>query len=80
MLLDWRRQVLQLPSTGALTEQAVRAAYWRLIGAQRSGSVGLDVERIRAAKQGLLFELGLRLPSNRSHPKSSNLLREDSER
>ena len=61
MEADWRRQALQLPSVGEISQQAVRAAYWRLLGA--GGEI--DKARIRQAKQQLLFELGQRVPGQR---------------
>ena len=65
MLSDWRRKVLGLPATGPLSEQAVRAAYWRLVGARD----GADLERAQAAKRGLLFDLGVRPPAPRGRRK-----------
>jgi hypothetical protein len=58
---DWRRQILQLPSVCDLSAQAVRAAYWRLM----RGDAHVDKHRLHAAKQTLLFELGVRIPSRR---------------
>jgi hypothetical protein len=63
MRADWRRQVLQLPSIGEITEAAVRAAYWRLI-ARVATELGDDRERLREAKRQLLFELGVRIPTS----------------
>jgi hypothetical protein len=62
MRADWRRQALQLPSVGDLSEAAVRAAYWSLVGASVATKSVLDKERLRLAKRQLLFELGVRLP------------------
>ena len=59
MIADWRRQVLQLPSVGALSEAAVRAAYWRLMAAGAT-----EKERLREAKRQLLFDLGVRIPAS----------------
>jgi hypothetical protein len=68
MAPDWRRQILQLPSVGRLSAQAVRAAYWRLM---RSGS-RVEKDRLRDAKQTLLFELGVRIPSQRKPAPSAS--------
>jgi hypothetical protein len=62
MQADWRRQVLQLPSVGKLTEAAVRAAYWRLVGARAATEPAERADRLREAKRQLLFELGVRIP------------------
>jgi hypothetical protein len=69
MRTDWRRQVLQLPSVGELSEAAVRAAYWRLVAVPTSSELARDNERLREAKRQLLFELGVRVPTlrNRRH-------------
>jgi hypothetical protein len=63
---DWRRKALGLPATETITEKAVRAAYWRLVGESvlRQGRE-IDVAQLRAAKQELLFELGVRVPRTR---------------
>ena len=61
MRTDWRRQALQLPSVGALSAEAVRAAYWRRVGE----AAGADRERLKDAKRELLFELGVRVPAAR---------------
>ena len=61
MRTDWRRQALQLPSLGALSAEAVRAAYWRRVGE----TAGADRERLKDAKRELLFELGVRVPASR---------------
>jgi len=74
---DWRRKVLKLTATGPLSKDAVRAAYWRLIGERSSAEAAVDLERIRAAKQQLLFELGVRIPSARGESKSQDRLIED---
>jgi hypothetical protein len=59
---DWRRRILQLPPFGDLSQGAVRAAYWRLLAAKAATGQTLDRERLRVAKQQLLFEAGLRVP------------------
>jgi hypothetical protein len=56
---DWRRRALELPTTGPISEAAVRAAYWRLVGRCD------DRERLKAAKRELLHELGVRTPARR---------------
>jgi len=61
MRTDWRRQALQLPSVGALSAEAVRAAYWRRV----SEAAGADKERLKDAKRELLLELGVRVPVSR---------------
>ena len=61
MRTDWRRRALQLPSVGALSAEAVRAAYWRRVGEM----AGADRERLKDAKRELLFELGVRVPASR---------------
>ena len=63
MLPDWRRQILNLPAAGDLSQAAVRAAYWRLLGVKASSGQTLDRQRLREAKQQLLFEAGLRVPA-----------------
>ena len=65
MRADWRRQTLQLSSVGEITEAAVRAAYWSLVGASVATEAVVDKERLREAKRQLLFELGVRLPTSR---------------
>ena len=62
---DWRRKTLGLPATEPLSEEAVRAAYWRLVGAR---APGFDIERAQAAKRELLFDLGVRTPRARTRP------------
>jgi hypothetical protein len=64
MRADWRRQALQLPSVGDISEAAVRAAYWSLVGARVATKSALDKERLREAKRQLLFELGVRVPTS----------------
>jgi hypothetical protein len=64
MTVDWRRKILGLPLTGALSERAVRAAYWRIVGSMRNrddrqSSVLSDLQ---TAKRELLFNLGVRIP------------------
>ena len=61
MRVDWRRQILQLPSVGEVSTQSVRAAYWRLVGE----AAGADKARLRDAKRELLLELGVRVPASR---------------
>jgi hypothetical protein len=64
MRADWRRQALQLPSVGDITEAAVRAAYWSLVGASFATEAAFDKQRLREAKRQLLFELGVRIPTS----------------
>jgi hypothetical protein len=63
--MDWRRKLLELPVAESLSEEAVRAAYWRAIGRMRGGDVrqSSDVRLLQTAKRELLFELGVRIPS-----------------
>ncbi len=68
MRVDWRRRILQLPSVGEVTAQAVRAAYWRQVGE----TVGADKERLMDAKRELLFELGVRIPPSRKAQPNAN--------
>jgi hypothetical protein len=63
MRADWRRQALQLPSVGDISEAAVRAAYWSLVGANVATMAAFDKDRLREAKRQLLFELGVRVPT-----------------
>ncbi len=76
MTTDWRRKIMDLPLAGALSEAAVRSAYWRAIGrmgdqfAQRA----YDLRLLQAAKRELLFELGVRLPVSKSRPNSQTPL------
>jgi hypothetical protein len=64
MTVDWRLKKLGLPLTGALSERAVRAAYWRVIGGMRNHDERQPSEMsdLRIAKRELLFDLGVRVP------------------
>jgi hypothetical protein len=64
MTVDWRRKILGLPLTGALSERAVRAAYWRVIGSMRDhvDRQSSELSDLRTAKRELLFDLGVRIP------------------
>ena len=57
---DWRRIALELPTTGEISEAAVRAAYWRLV-AKYPGARAM----LKDAKRQLLLELGVRTPAPR---------------
>ncbi len=66
---DSRRALLGLPQHGAISEDAIRAAYWRIVGRAKTARVGaLDMEELREAKRALLFEVGVRLPASRRGP------------
>ncbi len=70
MKSDPRRALLELPQLGAISEGAIRAAYWRIVG--RAGLArdcgGRDLGILREAKRALLFEAGVRLPTKRPVP------------
>jgi hypothetical protein len=63
--VDWRRAALELPQHGSVSLDAIRAAYWRIVRQAHpsKGGDALEFERIRKAKQELLAEAGLRIPS-----------------
>ncbi len=67
---DSRRALLGLPQHGAISEDAIRAAYWRIVGRAKTarGDGAFDMEELRKAKRALLFEVGVRLPANRRGP------------
>ena len=70
MKSDPRRALLELPQLGAISEDAIRAAYWRIVG--RAGFArdrgARDLSMLREAKRALLFEAGVRLPPRRPAP------------
>ena len=70
MKSDPRRALLGLPQHGAISEHAIRAAYWRIVGRASSapGGGAFDMVALREAKRALLFEAGVRLPANRRGP------------
>jgi hypothetical protein len=68
MTIDWRRKILGLPLAGPLSEGAVRAAYWRVIGSLRNRDErqSSELTDLRTAKRELLFDLGVRIPLAKS--------------
>jgi hypothetical protein len=64
MTSDWRRKIMGLPLAGALSEAAVRSAYWRAIGriGDQFNQRTSDMRLLQTAKRELLFELGVRVP------------------
>ena len=71
MKFDPRRALLGLQQTGALTEDAIRAAYWQYVSVRHPSKGGdpNDFEEARRAKRELLAEVGVRVPGARKTPR-----------
>lgn len=67
---DQRRVTLGLPQYGEVSEDAIRAAYWRIVRQlYLSRENKFDFEQVRKAKHELLMEAGVRIPK----PKGSKI-------
>jgi hypothetical protein len=65
--VDLRRALLKISQHGALSEEAIRAAYWRIVRHEHpsNGGNAFDFEQVRKAKRELLTEVGIRIPAPR---------------
>ena len=61
MKSDPRRALLGLPQLGGVSEDAIRAAYWRMV----SKTAPADLAALQEAKRALLFEVGVRTPARK---------------